>query len=116
ERVREQNSVCSIDRADQSTSLVALCVLKRESWLTSGGVAIETMRASRAFPVLLEHAYCFSLLDAERKRRMIERYLVVSARVPILQIRFAAGLEHLSAMLDRIEQTILHSGTLRDCV
>src|SRR5262249_8265495 len=110
ERVRGQNSVCGIDRADQSASLVAVGVLKRESWLTSGGVAIGTMRASRSLPALLAHAYCFSLLDQERNRRMIERHRGVSARVPILEIRFAAGLERLSAILDRIEQTILHRG------
>jgi hypothetical protein len=107
ERVAGHNGLCGIDRVDRSASLAALCVLKREPGLTGGAVAVETLRASSAFPALLAHAYCFSLLDAERKRRMIERYLVVSARIRILEIRFAAGLEHLPAMLDRIEQTVL---------
>jgi len=107
DRVARRIDLGGSDQLDRSASLAALCVLKREPGLTSGGVAVRTLQASSAFPALLEHAYCFSLLDAERKRRMMERYLVVSARVRILEIRFAAGLEHLPSMLDRIEETAL---------
>jgi len=107
DRVARRIDLGGSDQVDRSASLAALCVLKREPGLTSGGVTVKTLQASSAFPALLEHAYCFSLVDAERKRRMMERYLVVSARVRILEIRFAAGLEHLPAMLDRIEETAL---------
>jgi hypothetical protein len=108
-RVTGRNGLGSSDPVEGAVPLAAICVLRREPELMDGALVIETLRASSAFLALLEHAYCFSLLDADRKRRMIEHYLVVSARVRILEIRFAAGLEHLSSMLDRIEQTVLQN-------
>jgi hypothetical protein len=67
-------------------------------------VTVERVSPSSAFPRLLGHAYCFSLQDAERKRRMIERYLDLAARVPIFELRFQAGLDHLDKMLDALEE------------
>jgi hypothetical protein len=106
-RVAEHNGLASSDQVEGDAPLAAICVLKREPGLIPGAVVVETLRASSAFPALLAHAYCFSLLDAERKRRMMEHYLAISARLRILELRFAAGLEGLRAMLDRIEQTVL---------
>ena len=108
-RLAGRNGRGSSDPVDGSVPLAAICVLRRDPGLMDGALVVGKLRASAAFPAMLEHAYCFSLLDAERKRRMIENYLVVSARIRILEIRFAAGLEHLSAMLDRIEQTVLQN-------
>jgi hypothetical protein len=86
--------------------LVALGVLERDSDQPDG-VMIGCLRPSSAFRTLLVHAYCFSLLDVERKRRMMERYLALSAHLPVFEIRFRPGLQKLPGMLDRIEETVI---------
>jgi hypothetical protein len=45
--------------------------------------------------------------DVERKRLMVERYLGLSARLPVFEIRFRPGLDVLPAILDRIEQRVI---------
>jgi hypothetical protein len=90
----------------ESAPLVALGVLRRASDLPEG-VVIEPLPRSAAFRALLPHAYCFSLADVERKRLMLDRYLGVSAHVPVFEIRFRPGLDVLPAVLDRIEQAII---------
>ena len=81
--------------------LAALCLL--EQAVDVGGVAIARLPPSSAFRRLLTHAYCFSLQDRARKRRMIERYLDLSARVPVFEVRFDTGLDRLVKILDALE-------------
>jgi hypothetical protein len=52
----------------------------------------------------LSHAYCYSLQHAAFKRRMVEHYLDLVARVPVFEIRFRPGLEQLPALADMVEQ------------
>ena len=68
---------------------------------------VERLRPSVAFPALLAHAYCFSLQEVEFRRRMVEHYLDLAARVPVFAIRIESGLERLPATLDAIEQTLV---------
>jgi hypothetical protein len=82
--------------------LLALCVLSRGAD-GHDGVAAEQLGAT-AVPALLSHAYCYSLQHAVFKRRMVEHYLDLVARVPVFQIRFRPGLERLPAIADMIEQ------------
>jgi hypothetical protein len=91
----------------ESVPLAALCVLLPDSGGTSGA-AVETIRLSpvAAFTALLPHAYCFSLQDVQRKRRMMQHYLDLAKRVPTFEVHFQRGLEHLSAILDSIEHAI----------
>jgi len=85
--------------------LVAVGVLERVDGL--GGMAlVERLRPSVAFPAVLAHAYCFSLREPERRRRMVERYLDLTARVPVFEIRVESGLERLPEILDAIEQAL----------
>ena len=68
---------------------------------TAGMIAkLEACRAA------LAHAYCFSVKDPARKRRTIERYLAMVARVPAYGIRFRHGFEHLAVVLDAIEDLV----------
>jgi hypothetical protein len=85
--------------------LVALGVLERVDGL--GRMAlVERLRPSVAFPAVLAHAYCFSLREPERRRRMVERYLDLTTRVPVFEIRVENGLERLPETLDAIEQAL----------
>jgi hypothetical protein len=85
--------------------LVAVGVLERVDRL--GRMApVERLRPSAAFPAVLAHAYCFSLREPERRRRMVERYLDLTTRVPVFEIRVKSGLERLPETLDAIEQAL----------
>jgi hypothetical protein len=86
--------------------LVAVGVLERVD--RQGRMApVERLRPSAAFPAVLAHAYCFSLREPERRRRMVERYLDLTERVPVFAIRIESGLERLSQTLDAIEQELV---------
>jgi hypothetical protein len=87
--------------------LAAVCILERTQDLHSGE-AVETRQVSSvsAFLAVLAHAYCFSLQNTERKRQMVQHYLDLVARTPILRVRFRPGLERLEAILDGLEQTL----------
>jgi hypothetical protein len=99
------NGDASVSDAEPA-ALAAVAVLERVDRL--GGMArVERLRPSAAFPAVLEHAYCFSLREAERRRRMVERYLDLTGRVPVYAIRVESGLERLPATLDAIEHALV---------
>lgn len=79
--------------------LEAVCVLGRGE---PGSLA--SLRASEAYPALLANAHCFSLEDPARKRLMLDRYLSLVARVPVMALAVPDGLEGLPAMLDALER------------
>lgn len=89
--------------------LAALCLLERAGH-GQEGLNVERVDPSGAFPALLSHAYCFSLVDCGRKRRMVEQYVDLSTRVPVFRIRFPTGLETLPLTLDAIEQAVIGDG------
>ena len=71
-----------------------------------GAVRMSRMRPARAFATILEHARCFNLEDAERKQRMVAQYLDLVERVPVYELRFRPGFEHLPLVVDRIEDAV----------
>ena len=81
--------------------LEAVCVLGRGA-PTSGTLA--PLKASVAYPALLANAHCFSLEDPARKRLMLDRYLSLVARVPVMALAVPDGLEGLPAALDALER------------
>jgi hypothetical protein len=83
--------------------LSAVCVLRRASKAGSP-IAVRRLSSAEAFATVLTHAHCFTFEDAERKRRMMDHYLDIVARIPIFDICFPSGLENLSAILDTLER------------
>jgi hypothetical protein len=90
----------------EGVPLVAVCVLERLG-TGSCGVEVERLRPSAALPRLLAHAYCFSLKESGSKRRMIQHYVDLSARQPVIEVRFQPALERLPAILDAIERAVI---------
>lgn len=92
---------------DEPMPLSAVLVLQRLP-AASHAVAVEAVRLlpPQAFPAVLPYAVCFGLGEVERKRSMMATYLELSARVPIFEIRFRPGLEHLPEILDNVEQVV----------
>jgi hypothetical protein len=81
--------------------------------LTRGGAGDETsgfrvrrLSSAAAFHAVLSHAQCFSLRERARKQRMLEAYLALAARLPVVEVRFQPGFDKLPAVLDAVEHTI----------
>jgi len=89
------------DLTSDSAPLAAICVLRRDD--EAAPVAVRSLSSAEAFAAVLSHAWSFALQDGERKRRMINNYLELVARVPIFDIAFQPGLDKLPAILDAIE-------------
>ena len=89
----------------EAATLGAVCLLRRVTPSdTDAPVEISRLSPVKAFPAVLAHATCFSFKDATRNRLMMEHYLRLTAQVPVLDIRFRAGMETLAPLLDGIEQ------------
>jgi hypothetical protein len=92
---------------EASAPLRAVCVLERTQPPGSGdAVQLRQLSPPQAFPAVLAHAYCYSLDDVERNRQMIANYLDLCGRSPIYRVAFRAGLDHLPAILDAIEEAV----------
>lgn len=82
--------------------LAAILVLERDEVMS-----VERLDTAAAFPLVLEHAYCFDLDESERKRAMMSSYLDLMARVPAYRVRMQPGLDRLPGLLDRLEREVL---------
>ena len=93
--------------ARKAARIAALILLKRTQ-PTTGRPPVVTRRLSpgAAFASVLAQGDCLSLHDEERKRRMLQNYLLMAARLPVIDVRFQSGLETLPALLDRIERVV----------
>jgi hypothetical protein len=91
----------------ESMPVAALCVLNRVRE-NHGASLVDVRRLSPASSLraLLTHACCFMTEDAGRKRRTMTNYLDLVARVPIFQISFTTGFQHLPAVLDAVEEIL----------
>jgi hypothetical protein len=87
--------------------LAALCVLERADPATLGGpVRVRPLSPTASFPRVLAHAYCFDLESAERRGRMVERYLELVSRVPVFEVHLWPGLHNLGHVVDAIERAV----------
>lgn len=86
----------------EPAALGCIFLLEREA---QADARLETVRLppAEALAGVLEHAYWFRLDDAERRRRMMAKYLALASQVPIFRMRFRAALDQLAEMLDRAE-------------
>lgn len=94
-----------ISIGEKAARLSALCILSRQP--EGGGVELGRLSAEAVVQRLLPHAYCFTLLDADLKRRTVEEYLCLAARVPVYDVRFAAVLDELPLLLAEIERVLV---------
>lgn len=83
--------------------LAAICVVERPE---AGETALVSLTSAEAFPSVFAHAYCFSLEDPVRKRRMLDTYLRLIEVVPVFRLRVAQGLERLVGALDLLEDRL----------
>lgn len=94
-----------IEVGAQQAQLAVLCILTRQ---TEGEpVEVRRLQADDVIRTLLPHAYCFTLLDQELKRRTVEEYLKLAGQVPVYEARFTATLEELPSLLGEIERVLI---------
>lgn len=87
--------------------LGAICVLRRRDPNAFGGdVSVSRLPRLEALTAVLEHAHCFSLTDVARKKLMMEHYLDVAERIPVLQVRFKPGLDRLPAVVEGVSRAL----------
>jgi hypothetical protein len=79
--------------------LAAVVVMERAAELGA-----RRLTAADAFTAALQHAYCFDLEARPRRRETAERYLELTARVPVHELTFPAGFERLPEILDLLEE------------
>ena len=94
---------------EQVDALAAICILERvpEGDAAAPLVAIERLGPAAAFPLVLPHAYCFTLRDPRRKALMMRQYLTLLRYVAVYRVRFRPGLENLEAITRAIEEAVV---------
>jgi hypothetical protein len=88
------------DGAPPRAPLARLCLLTRARDGASGPGTRLTPAA--AFTALLPHAHCFSVGDRAATRRLVEHYLALAARVPVVMLPVEWRLAALPALADRL--------------
>lgn len=85
--------------------LAAIFVLTR---VEDAAVALGSSRLhpAAALAALLPHAFCFTLRDRERKRLMLQRYLVLVREIPVWELRVGGAIEELDVVLDAVEAAV----------
>ena len=83
--------------------LAAICVLRRDD-VGPAPANFTRLGFSEAFLRLLDPACWFKLENSFQKRQLIERYIDLAATIPVFDVSFKSGLEHLPAVLDAIEE------------
>jgi hypothetical protein len=81
-------------------SLLTLCVLERAPVETPSVVRLSP---AEAFTAVLQHAYCFTLAERQRTHAMVDAYLNLVSRVPVLRLRFSLSLPSLPSLVAKIE-------------
>jgi hypothetical protein len=89
----------------QTASLAAVCVLRRADDQPAP-VTVRQLAFSDAFLAVLNHACWFTFQDAQDKRRVIDHYMDLTAAIPVFDVAFRSGLQHLPAVLDQIESAL----------
>ena len=81
----------------------AIVVLQRDCGVPSA-VSLIRMEGAAALVQLLKHAYVFSLSRLEQRRSISQQYMDLAVKVPVFELRFPSGLEHLPLVLDRLKR------------
>jgi hypothetical protein len=88
------------------TPILALLVLGPDDPPDGSIVVVRRLEPAAAFTALLPHAYYFRLSDSDRNAAMLDRYLRLASSVRTFEVRYRRGFDHLSAVLDEIEDRV----------
>ena len=86
-----------------SAALAAAVILRRDG---ARPVSVVRLEGGEAFEAALEQGYCYRPSDTERRKGMVDAYLELVARVPVIEVRFEPGWEHLDVLVDTLEEIV----------
>jgi len=103
---REFQDIVPIARFEARTvSTSAIAAVFTLTRVPEGAPSSRRLSPTEAFQALLPHARCFNREDVAVRRRLLNHYLEIVAAVPVYDLRFPSGLNHLDAVLNCVERT-----------
>ena len=102
---RTVGGASSVAGAREPTRLAAVILLDRTA-SEDGVVDVHRLTGAAALEALLPHGFRFSLAEPNRTRRMVENYLTLVSKLPILRARFPTGLPRLPSVVEEIESAL----------
>ncbi len=88
-----------------TTPLAAICVLRQAP---IAATAMNRMPPAAAMDAVVRNAHCFNP-DEQGRKRLLKNYLRVTATVPVYELLFSTGLEHLGSVLECVEAAMNHT-------
>jgi hypothetical protein len=85
------------------TRLIAVFLLQQNTRLP--GPRISLIPGARAFSELLVHAHCFDAEDPAHKRRLVNDYLGITARVPTFALEYPPNFQQLGELTSTVVET-----------
>jgi hypothetical protein len=90
-----------VESALPSTApLAGVCLLERDP--AAEGAIVSRVSGGRAVTGVLRHAYSFTLDEPTRTRRMIDSYLLLVSRIPVVELRFRPDLGGLRRLAEEV--------------
>jgi hypothetical protein len=87
----------------KSAALVAAVLLRREA---GRPMSVRRLEGGEAFPAVLEDGYCYRPSDTEARESLVETYLELVTRVPIIELRFPPDWRQLDVVLGALEKVV----------
>jgi hypothetical protein len=93
--------------------LRAILVLRRKEDPEPGrATRISRLRGGRAFDAIVQHAFRLRLhREDERRRRLVENYMALTASVPVYILELSWGFDRLPAVLHELAEWLSHRRT-----
>lgn len=91
--------------ATERARLAAVVILERTDE-RGFGVDVARLSGADAFRAALAQGYCYRPTDPDQNARMVEDYLALAARVPVLSARFEPRFASVEQLLDAIENAL----------
>jgi hypothetical protein len=83
--------------------LAAAVILRRDGAVP---VSVRRVEGGQAFRIALEQGYCYRPSDSTRRKGMVDAYLELVARVPVIEVRFEPAWAHLNVLVDAVEEIV----------
>lgn len=97
------NGKVSAFRARRPVPLTAVVILLRDRGRPR---SVRRVVGAEAFRIALEQGYCFRPNETERTTSMVEAYLELVARVPVIELHFEPAWEQLDRLVDALEEIV----------
>jgi hypothetical protein len=69
-------------------------------------ISVRRLDGREAFPAALEDGYCYRPSDTQARASLVETYLELVDRVPVIEVRFPPDLQQLDVVLGVLEKIV----------